>query len=302
MISDLKSLIDPIGEADFLALLRERKLAFLPGCGARRFETLLNWETLNHLLDSGTFPLAALRVMRESVSIPTNIYVRHGRVDAAALSKLLDRGVSLIFNLLDEYAPALRTLCKNIARTTSERVCAAAVITSGRGGAFKCHYDTEDSVILQVAGTKHWKVFNFPVVNPVPGMAERSPPEGLTPIFDQMLQPGDLLFVPAGYWHHCENGPHRSLHVTITILPPNGRDFMEALVSQLSSDDTFRCSLTRHSSPEAIAEYEKALKACLVDSIQAVSLDRFLAERAASRPPEGVQLEWRTDQAHDVQT
>ena len=173
MISDLKSLVDPLGETEFLTLLRERKLIFLPGCGSRRFETLLTWEALNHLLDSATLPLDALRVLRESIPIPTNFYLRQGRVDPAALSKLLDQGVSLIFNQLDEHVPALRALCKNLARKTSERVSAAAIMTSGRGGALKCHYDAEDLVILQIAGTKRWQVFNSPIVNPVPGIAEK---------------------------------------------------------------------------------------------------------------------------------
>ena len=134
----------------------------MPGCGSRRFETLLNWETLNHLLDSATLPLSALRVLRELIPIPTNIYVRQGRVDVAALSKLLDQGVSLIFNKLDEHVPALRALCKNLARNTLEPVNAAAIVTSGRGGALECHYDPEDLIILQIAGTKRWQVFNSP--------------------------------------------------------------------------------------------------------------------------------------------
>ena len=274
MISDLKSLVDPLGKSEFLTLLRERKMTFLPGCGSRHFETLLNWETLNHLLDSSTLPLDALRVLRESVSIPTNFYFKQGRVDAAALSKLLDQGVSLIFNRLDEQVPALGVLCKNLTQDTSERISAAAIMTSGRGGALKCHYDPEDLVILQIAGTKRWQVFSPPVVNPVPGLAARSPPEG-PPVFDRVLQPGDFLFLPAGHWHHCENGPHRSLHLCILFLPPNGRHLMKALVSQLSSDETFKRPLTRHSSPEALAEHETALKARLVDTIQAISLGSF---------------------------
>jgi ribosomal protein L16 Arg81 hydroxylase len=301
MISDLKSLVDPLGETEFLTLLRERKLMFLRGSGSRRFEMLLTWEVLNHLLDGVTFPLNALRVLRESVSIPTNFYLKEGRVDPAALSKLLDQGISLIFNVLEEYVPALRALCKNIERKTLEQVTAAAIMTGGRGGALKCHYDDEDLVILQIAGTKRWQVFNSPIVNPVPGIAKRSPPEGLTPVFDQVLQPGDFLFLPAGHWHHCENGPHRSLHVVILFTPPNGRSLMKTLVSQLSSDETFRRPLTRDSSPEVLAEHETALKARLVDTIQTISLDRFLRERAALRPIEGIQLEGRNIQAHDVQ-
>jgi hypothetical protein len=301
MISNLKSLVDPLGETEFLMLLRERKLTFLPGFGPRRFEMLLTWELLNHLLDSATLPLEALRVLRESVPIPTNFYVKQGRVDPAALSKLLDQGISLIFNLLDEHVPALRALCKNLERKTLERVSAAAIMTSGHGGALKCHYDPGDLVILQIAGTKRWQVFNSPVVNPVPGVPKRSPPEGLTPVFDQVLQPGDFLFLPAGHWHHCENGPHRSLHVLILFVPPNGRSLMKTLVSQLSSDETFRRPLTRDSTPEVLAEHETALKARLVHAIQTMSLDRFLRERAALYPVEGIRLEGRMDQAHHVQ-
>ena len=299
MISDLKSLVDPLGETEFLTLLRERRLAFLPGHGSRRFEALLTWEALNHLLDSATLPLDALRVVRELAPVPTNFYLRQGRVDPAALSKLLEHGISLIFNKLDEHVPALRALCKNLARDTSERVGAAAIMTSGRGGALKCHFDSEDLIILQIAGTKRWQIFSSPIVNPVAGIGERPPPEG-PPVFDQVLQPGDFFFLPAGHWHHCENGPNRSLHVCLLFVPPYGWHFMKALGSQLSSDETFKRPLTRHSSPEALAEHETALKARLVDTIQAISLDRFLTERGASRPVEGIQLEGRTDQADDA--
>jgi ribosomal protein L16 Arg81 hydroxylase len=300
MISDLKSLVEPLGEGDFLTLLRERKLVFLSGCGSRRFETLLSWDALNHLLDSAVFPLKALRVLRESAPIPTDFYVKQGKVDAAALSKLLDQGVSVIFNLLEEYVPAIRVLCKNLERDTSERVGAAAIVTSGRGGALKCHYDPEDVVVLQVAGTKRWQVFSSPVVNPVPGIPEKLPPEG-PPVFDRLLEPGDFLFVPAGHWHHCENGGHRSLHISVLFVPPNGRQLMTALVSQLSAEETFRRPLTRHSSPEALVEHEVALKAQLVATIQAVSLDRFLAKRAASRAVERVQLQGGPNQGPALQ-
>jgi ribosomal protein L16 Arg81 hydroxylase len=294
MISDLQSLVDPLTEADFLMLLRERKLTFLPGSGSRRFEALLNWEALNHLLDGATFPLQHLRVVRESTPIPTSLYIKQGRLVSAALSNLLDQGVSLIFNQLDKHVPALRVLCKNIARDTSEQITAAAIVTSGRGGALECHYDPEDLIILQVAGTKRWQVFGPSVADPLQDAAAARPPQGPA-VFDHVLQPGDFLFLPAGQWHHCENGPHRSLHVGIFFDPPNGRHLMTPLASQLLSDEIFRRPLTRHSSPETLAAHESALKAHLIDAIQAISLGRFLTERASSRLVDGVHLEGYTD-------
>jgi JmjC domain len=276
MISDLQRLVDPLTEAQFLTLLRERKLAFLPGSDSRRFKTLLNWEALNHLLDSATFPLQQLRVLRESTNIPTILYIKQGRLSSTALSNLLDK----------------RVLCNDITRRTSERTSAAAVVTSGHGGALECHYDDPDLVILQVAGTKRWQVFG-------PSVVAGRPPQG-PPVFDRVLQPGDVLFLPAEQWHHCENGPHRSLHVSILFFPPNGRNLMTALASQLLSDEVFRRPLTRNDSPEKLAAHEAALKAHLVEAIQAMSLANFLTERAASRPIDGIHLEGHTDQAHNV--
>jgi ribosomal protein L16 Arg81 hydroxylase len=293
MISDLQSLVDPLTQAEFLTLLRERKLIFLPGSGSPRFETLLNWEALNHLLDGATFPLEHLRVVRESTNIPSNLYINQDRVVPAALSNLLVQGVSLIFNQLDKHVSALRVLCKNIARDTSERITAGAIVTSGRGGALEWHYDPEDLIILQIAGTKRWQVFGPTVVNPLQGAAAAHPPQGLS-VFDQVLQPGDFLFLPAGHWHHCENGPDRSLHVGIFFEPPAGRHLLSPLVSHLLSDEIFRCPLTRHGSPDAVVAHESELKAHLIDAIQSISLARFLEERAALRFVDGVRLEGRS--------
>src|SRR6516225_9598000 len=186
MISNLKSLVDPLGETEFLTLLRERKLTFLRGCNSRRFEKLVSWRVLNRLLDGTILPINALRVLRESVSIPTNFYLKQGRIDPAALSKLLEQGISLIFNRLDEHVPALQVLCKNLQRKTLEKVSAAAIMTSGRGGALKCHYDSEDLVILQIAGTKRWQVFDAPLANPVPCVPCTPPSGGLGPVFQQV--------------------------------------------------------------------------------------------------------------------
>jgi ribosomal protein L16 Arg81 hydroxylase len=298
MISDLQSLIKPLTETEFLSLLRERKLTLVPGLGSGRFEELLNWEALNDLLDHGTYPLQQMRVMRESIPIPSTFYLKRGRVDPTAIDKLLDQGVSLLFNRLDEHIPALQALCNNIASRTAEQIFAAAIVTSGHGGALKCHYDNEDLLILQVAGTKRWQVFGSPVRNPIAGIREEPAPDD-PPEFDHVMRPGDLLFLPAGYWHHCENGPERSLHIGLLFDPPRGRHLMAALVSKMASAETIERPITRHSSLEALAAHEAALKAYLVEKIHAISLASFLMESKAALTIDGVHLEQPASAAHN---
>ena len=69
----------------------------------------------------------------------------------------------------------------------------------------------------------------------------------------------------------------------IVFEPPYGRDVVNSLASQLAADETFKQPLTRYADASALAAHEAALKARLIDQVQAWSLAGFLAERAAAR-------------------
>ena len=82
MISTLQDLVAPLSEAEFLTHFRDRTVAFVPTSGPNRFETLLDWDDLNHLIESGHYPIETLSVLRGSFSIPTSFYLNQGRVRA----------------------------------------------------------------------------------------------------------------------------------------------------------------------------------------------------------------------------
>src|SRR5262249_28811858 len=99
---------------------------------------------------------------------------------------------------------------------------------------------------------------------------------------------GDFLFVPVGCWRRCDNGLGRSLEVQIALEPPCGRDVVTWLTSQLTADETFTAPLIGYTDPSALASHEPALKARLIEHVQAWSLAGFLAERATARSKEVV--------------
>lgn len=265
MIASLQELVAPLTVAEFVERLSARKLTFLHGSDPSRFDGLLDWNTLLGLAESGAFPAGKLRVTRDRDVVPPPFYLEAGRLDAARFAMLARQGVSLIAEPLDRHVPALAALCADIRAAVPEDIKAGAIATTGAGGAFKLHYDPEDLVILQIEGTKRWRIHGPPVENPVRGMAERAPPQG-EPVFDQVLGPGDLLFVPAGHWHQCENGPGRSLHLGIFIRPPTGWYAARAILTRLREDELFRAPLSRLGGPERTA-HEAALRARLIEAI-----------------------------------
>lgn len=284
MLSTLRDLVAPLSEAEFLTHFRDRTVAFVPTSGSPRFETLLDWEELNNLVESGLYPVERLHVRTESMSIPTGFYLEEGRIVPAAFSSLMDKGASVVFHRLDKYVPRLWKLCQQIAEQTGERVTAEATVTSGKDGVLANRLNAEDICVLQIAGSMRWQL-SGPQGQAVHSdrNAPLRPSPCTDPLLDEELCAGDFLFVPAGYWHRCENGAGRSLHVCIAFEPPCGLDVLTSLTSQLATDERFNGPLTRYADTTALAAHEAALKARLIDYVQTWSLADFLEETAAAR-------------------
>ena len=138
------------------------------------------------------------------------------------------------------------------------------------------HYDPEDLVILQVEGTKRWQIFGPPVSNPVRNMPKQSPPE-TEPFFDEVLEPGDLLFVPGGNWHRCESGLSTSVHLGIFFLPPTSWHAANQILRAFLSEELFRTPLTRLDGASAVEAVEAEVKSRLIESFRELKLNEFIA-------------------------
>jgi len=280
--STLAELVAPLTEDAFLALLRARKLTFLRGAEADRYASLLDWNSLLGMIERGEHPsnLAEFRLIKDSKIVPPDRWLKAApsgvAVDVPRLLAYLSGGFSLAATRIDPYAPHLSLLCDSIRSSVREQIKIGAIVTTGQGGAFTLHYDPEDLIILQVEGRKRWKIFGPPVINPVVGAApQEAPPEDIL-IFDEVLAPGDFLFLPAGNWHRCENQSARSLHLGIFFQPPNGLDVLKALTSQLFSDERMRVPLTRLEDASDLAAVEAEIKSRILTQISKLDLKELL--------------------------
>ena len=285
--STFQNLIAPLTEAEFLRLLNERTLQFVRGTDRDRYSNLLGWDALRGMIERGEYPrgLADFRIAKESVTVPAQHWLTRNKadntnkVDIAKLEEFLGNGFSLIITPIDRHVPALESLCSYIRSQISEQIKVGVIVTaSGSGGAFNIHFDPEDLLILQVEGSKRWKIFGPPVSNPVAGMPKPVPPAEDKPIFDEVLQPGDFLFLPAGTWHHCENGAGRSLHLGIFFVPPTSWHAVKSLTSQLLSEDSFRTPLTRLAGEAEFDALEAEVKRNLIARINSLDLKEFLGQ------------------------
>jgi ribosomal protein L16 Arg81 hydroxylase len=275
MISSLEDLLAPLTVGEFRVALRERAFFFRRG-EANRFANLLDWATLRHVVEDGIFPAADVRIMRASKLLSALVYLDGKKVNAEKLATLMRNGASLITQPINAYVPALQALCEDIRRRVADYVWAGAVAQTGGGGALTIHYDPEDLIILQLEGTKRWRIFSPTVTYPVAGAKPLGlPSENL--VLDEVLKPGDLMFLPAGFWHVCENGPDLSLHGVIFFRASTGLLAANSLFDKLKEDIAFRAPLTRFETAQERAVHEQTLKTRLIAQIEAMSFDELLA-------------------------
>ena len=279
----LRSLVAPLTEAEFMFLLRERKLNLLRSMNGSRYTSLLGWDALQDMIERGQHPrgLDLFRLTKESVIVPPDRWLTKGKgdtdkVDITKVEEYLAKGFSLVMTHLEQHVPPLAALCEDIKEQLCEATYTGVIVTTGTDGAFRLHYDPEDLIILQIDGTKRWQIFGPAVSNPLRGMPKQAPPEN-APIFDEVLQPGDFLFVPAGNWHHCQGGPGRSIHLGIFFTPPTGWHAVKALSSKLLSEEIFRTPLTRMEDPSELAALEADVKNRLIEKIGQLKLSDFVA-------------------------
>ena len=144
--SPLDRLVAPLTEAEFLAALCERRVTHLRAANDH-YAAWLGWEALRRLIERGEYSQEHdhLWVSKESVAVPQRNWETNGKVDVAKLEDFLAKGFSLILTHIEPYVPPLAALCDQIKSQLSEASYAGVIVTSSTDGAFKLHFDFEDS-------------------------------------------------------------------------------------------------------------------------------------------------------------
>lgn len=210
-------LIAPLTPAAIKVLWRDRALKLQRRARENRPAALFDWNELWRLIENGAIPLSDCRVTYGRRVVPQVFYTDDGKFNPQKLARLLEQGTSMIVVRLDRHVSAFSTTFHDAQRHGIRIDEVGVIVSTGNIGALETHYDFRDIMILQVEGRKRWRIYGPRVEKPV--KSTKKPPQ-TPPILDTFLEAGDLLFMPAGFWHVCDNGPVRSLHLGLFLKPP----------------------------------------------------------------------------------
>ncbi|HWC63055.1 MAG TPA: cupin domain-containing protein [Rhizomicrobium sp.] len=289
-VFEFDQIIAPISRERFLADYWTKKFLHLSGAKGR-FTPLLPWEELNHILEWHPPPQPQLRLFQEGTMVDLRRYIDGPvgklKLNAGGLITALAQGATMILDTVHEVAPRIADLTHSMEKTLGCD-CVANLYAGWRTQkGFEVHWDGHEVFVLQLSGRKRWQVYAPTRLHPLDDDSEKAPQPTAPPIWEGILNDGDLLYLPRGFWHVAYPLDEPSLHVSWGAQPPSAQDFLYWWIRNLRRHPQGRVSLTRMTDPEARKEFVAEMLKFLEDSAKRDPLGVFLGNQEAGRriPP-----------------
>lgn len=194
-------------------------------------------------------------------------------LDAPGLYDQLRDGATLVLDAVNELHPPLQRLCAGLAAEFCAHSQANVYACWGTSQGFDVHWDDHDVFVVQVDGTKRWDLYGF--TRPAPLRRDREAAPKPTEASEQMvLEAGDMLYLPRGYWHAAVGLGAPSLHLTIGVSRKTGADFLRWLADEAIADAGVRADLQLEQDDAVLGEQVGELLRGLVASHDPAELGR----------------------------
>jgi ribosomal protein L16 Arg81 hydroxylase len=271
----LDDLLHPITPAEFRADYEGRKPLHIPAGTDASKRSVLDWAGFNRLLNqSSIWNAVSLKLVANGEPIPVEQYCVTVQTQAgpavrpspAKVQTLLSMGASVIAGDVQALTPEFQALSAMLGRGWAALIGANIYCSFGGVQAFGTHFDLHDVFAIQTEGEKTWRLYQNRADSPV-ALPEDEPDlrgwfaRTRGPLMQEVrMRPGDVLYLPRGWYHDALATEGASLHVTFSVTPLYGRVLFSLLENAALQDPAFRAWLT-----PASVDNGRALSAQLAD-------------------------------------
>jgi ribosomal protein L16 Arg81 hydroxylase len=224
---------------------------------AQDFSDLFGAAAVDELLSTRGLRTPFLRLASEGTVLDPARFTRPGGLGAGVADQVADDkvlrefagGATLVLQGLHRTWPPLVEFAQQLSSDIGHPVQVNAYVTPASSRGFDPHYDVHDVLVLQIAGEKRWTI--HPPVHEHPladqpwtdhrdAVAGRAQDE---PAIDEILQPGDALYLPRGWLHSAQALGETTIHLTIGMHATTRYDVLQALVALAADAPELRASL-----------------------------------------------------------
>jgi lysine-specific demethylase/histidyl-hydroxylase NO66 len=216
--------------------------------GVGGFEDLLTLADVDAILTERGLRFPAIRLVKDGQTLTPSSYTKSIRLQSREVDDFVDPGrvlqhfsdgATIVLQALHRYWEPLSHFCRELELALTHPVQVNVYLTPPHARGLSVHYDTHDVFVLQVSGTKLWKVWGSATALPL--AHQRRTDEFLDPgasAIEVELTPGDCLYIPRGFLHAAETAASESTHMTVGILTYRWMDVMKSVMER-AGDELF---------------------------------------------------------------
>ncbi|MGZ0149609.1 cupin domain-containing protein [Kribbella sp. WER1] len=196
------------------------------------YDDLFSLDAVDELLSRRGLRTPFIRIAKNGSVVGDNQFTGPAGAGAEIADQVRDDKVAALFagghtvvlQALHRTWPALVDFSTQLAADAGHPVQINAYVTPAESQGFSAHYDVHDVFVLQVAGEKHWTVHEPVHVDPLRNQpwtdharAVERAARDTAPVIDEVLRPGDSLYVPRGFLHSAKALGGVSAHLTVGL-------------------------------------------------------------------------------------
>lgn len=229
-----------ISKADFIGRYQGKKPLLIKN--AFEITQAFTWTDANQIIGRSSVESDDFKILHNGL-VPKDEYVetfydvgmiRH-RLIKSAVYEYMKNGATLIANkIVNE--PKVHVFARQVAQFTGRQTVSSAYAAFGRQESFQTHWDTRDIFSIQLIGRKRWFVYEPSFIDPLYMQQskdlEHDYPCPAVPCMDFVLEPGDVLYLPRGWWHNPLPFEEETFHLSIGTFPPVVLDYVQWSMQQ----------------------------------------------------------------------
>lgn len=230
------------GEAARCLFDKDRDEAALHVQGGARNNPILSidwWPHIATLLDNRDIGPFEFDIIQGGTAIHTRALLdSKSSPSAEAIDKALRQGATLRVFGVSRFEQNCGAQLQILRQVLKREAFVNLYLTPAQSPGLQLHYDLEDSLIVQVKGEKHWRLYRTGNGPRHPRELSAGPP-AVSPEPSQTIamRAGDVLFVPSGLAHTVETRESLSQHVTFGVHVSRQVNLLSALLDQFAASE-----------------------------------------------------------------
>lgn len=246
LLNDFAKLIQPVIPDTFFGEYWEQRPLIISREEPDYYSHLFSIHDIEAIIHFCKPKSPAIQLSKNGKCFPCNPLNEDNSNSIRELYNQYYKGNTIILNSLQHSWKPLSDFSRSLESIFNHCVHVNMYMTPKNSQGFPPHFDTHEVFILQIEGSKLWRIYDIFEFFPLP--LGQKPPISKDklgePLHEVILNAGDMLYIPSGYIHEALTTEYSSVHLTVGINMYRWADLLSiALTSVSESNVSFRKSL-----------------------------------------------------------